>query len=106
MTSINDAKDRAVRRKYSVLNRQLSNGDKFLNCDQCDRKFYPLYSSCFCSKKCVQEAFRTLSEDCQVEKLSQEAALDMLSFCSDTSDLDVVRKIARLGRLQKHFYKD
>ena len=95
--NINHHETRAKKRQAAYLNSQLSNGDHDISCHQCDKRFYPLYSSCFCSKKCAQDAFRALSEDCQVKSLNSRAALEMLAVCMDGVDIEDIRKIALLG---------
>lgn len=75
--------------------------DKMHNtvCRQCGKSFYPLQSSCFCSKSCAQLACK---ETLSVPQIDADVALEMLSSLTDDITIDQVREIARRATYQQH----
>lgn len=104
--SINDCNVIAEQRRIDHLNKQLGSNNNFSHCANCDKQFYPMYSSSFCSRKCAKEAFETLCTDCRIDKLDSHTVLEILCACPDNVDASDVRKIAALGHYLTKIFGD
>ncbi len=103
--------ERATRRQTRYLNSLLGtkNGG-FIPCHHCDKEFYPLKSSCFCTIECARDAFREIASDNNIRKLSYVEVLEMLAVVEpkegETMEelLSHVRKIAQLAAMKDRLF--
>lgn len=68
---------------YEHLDKQLSNGNNFVRCYNCNKEFYPSYRRRFCSNECIKTAFESISKSNNSDKIDYVTVLEILSASPD-----------------------